>query len=394
VADVSRRLALLIAVQLSTVAPASAALVPLTGDLVVNRATGISSCPDTAVGADGASLVAWNTENFQDAPGHVLVRRFEPGGARGPLRRVSVEGYVELAGIAALTDGGYLVHWYQFGPRSRRGGTAVRFLDADGEPVSSYRLLDGEERAVAAALDDKAVLVTRVGDDDLVARFLDAAGGMTAPRRLARVPAHGLADHAVAADGERTFVVAWLEVRERPGHALALAVRAQVFTDAGSAVAPPVLVDSFRGHPASLDPVDGPVVAAAPGRFVVAWSRRLPGRGLAVRAQAFTLEGRPLGAAYGTSGEPGSQHVGDVELSPDGAFVVTWEDDRLGDVMLAAVDAQGGAGPSRRLHAERRDTQVCGRLATDRRGDWAGVWFEFWGHRRRLETRRFGEERP
>jgi hypothetical protein len=357
--------------------PARAMLIQRSGDV---RVAALSpedwqlSCPDLAVGADGAAVVIWGRTFWGYPQGVVLARRVEPDGELGPLIQISDE-HVEQPGVVAIESGGYVAHWTGGSTNAYRpSGTVVQFLDPYGSPTGAARLVEGFDAQVAAVGDQLALVAKRRPRAGLLLRLLDRQGGDAyPPRQLAAGETFG---HAVASDGAGGVVAAWAVLRK-----FRLELMAQAFDGAGQPRSEPIVVARLQHYI-----VSPPRVAVEAGRFVVGWSQVIPPAVQpTVQLRIFTLAGELVGRsslALERALLYGRPFLSDLAASPQGVTVV-WDRDLLDryqimDVFAAEFDWEGkSTEPTRSLPADRAHDQQCGRLASNGKGDWAAAWHEF-----------------
>lgn len=352
-------------------ATARAELIARSGDVIV--APGGSwnwflSCPDVAVGSDGAAVAVWSRIFSGNSIGSVWARRLESDGGLGPEIRL-VEEHIEDPHIVAFESGGYVAQWTRTRGRYFLAGTVLQHLDAQGAPLGDPRLLERFYYAKAAPAGDRlALLGLRRWDGPLILRLLDREGAdVFPPRQVAKGEILG---YAVTNDGAGGLVVAWTILQRR-----ALVVFAQAFDPAGQPRTPPIAAGRFNAWPLS-----SPALAAGAGRFAVAWSQESEPM---IQLRVWTLDGELVaGPPVLWFQEPlpfVDTHVALVS-GPQGVTVV-W-DQRSGDlydldVVAASFDWNGHAlerGFS--LPARDHGAEHCGRLATNGRGDWAAAWTE------------------
>ena len=119
----------------------------------------------------------------------------------------------------------------------------------------------------------------------------------------------------VARDAAGNFVVAYADAANSGD------VRVQRFDPAGNAVGAVIVP-----HAATTGWQDGPDIAAAPGgRFVVTWVVSPSFNVYTLMARAFLADGQPAGPEVTVSPPGIDRHATDVDVSPDGSFVIAWQ---------------------------------------------------------------------
>jgi hypothetical protein len=273
---------------------------------------GIANQYEPAVSGDdsGRYVVAWmDGRGLSGSDWNVFAQRFDARGNRlGANLQVTTDDSIQWRPcVAATKSGTFLVGWEDI--RAGPGDTDVyaRLYGADGQPA-------GDE--------------FQVNDDPGVA---------------------GQVEPEVAANRFGEFLVVWADTRNGRKD-----IYAQMYAADGDTLGGNFLVCSVAvsGTPDVLSSA-----AARPdGGFVVVWGD-FRGGDCDVYARLVSRDRRLVGESFRVNDDSASsqQRVSSVAMTPEGSFIVSWEDERSGpgnlDAYCAVLDRDGNArGPSLRLN--------------------------------------------
>jgi hypothetical protein len=307
---------------------------PLGGELQVNTFTNDDqSNPRVEMDADGNFVVVWLSFNqIPPAIFSIMGRRFDSGG--NPISgefEVSVGQTAIFPEMAMAPDGSFLVLW-----KGRPSGTSgvdslyVRLYDGSGSPQApplQVGTMSGYEfRFDVAALSSGGWIVTWAdfGLDSMSAQLYDAGGAALGPVRLISNSATGM---AVAAGGDR--IVVGLEGTGSGGGPGAL-----LFDGSFAALAGPLQLSNLPTQPTQ----EVAVAMDGAGRFVSSWTEldlrdsnetvinpTRDGSQASILARVFDSEGDSLGNDFvvNTTTE-GFQALSRLDMSPAGRLVAVW----------------------------------------------------------------------
>ena len=310
-----------------------------TGDAFrVSPATGAAATdPAVAIEADGTALVVWQSDAGDGSGRGIFARRYGPDGvAEGDavLVNLTTAGDQSNPAVAVGGNGATLVAWQSDGQDGSGSGIYAQLLAADGTPLfdefraSTTTAGDQSDPAVAMDADGGFVVVWQSDGQDgsglgIYAQRYDAAGlAQGGEFRVSTTTEGRQSNPAVAMDAEGYIVFAWEQAA--PGSTVT-SIRMQRFTADGVP----------EGAETAVTPADnishtGPAVAMdAAGDFVVNWqSAGQDGSGLGVYAQRFDGSGRTVGDTFRVNTvTAGDQQGSAVAMDAQGNFTVTWQSD-------------------------------------------------------------------
>lgn len=162
------------------------------------------------------------------------------------------------------------------------------------------------------------------GVHQIYVRAFDADGNPIFSERVVNSVASGEQRHpALAADNNGNFVVVWEDDRDSNGY---YQINARGFNANGSERFPDMTVNSLSGGQ-QLQPA---VSMDDSGRFVVAWQDDNDSNGYyQIRMRGFYIDGSQRFSERTVNSVSDGQQVNpEIAMTPNGEFVVAWEDDR------------------------------------------------------------------
>jgi Ca2+-binding RTX toxin-like protein len=174
-------------------------------------------------------------------------------------------------------------------------------------------------------------------------------------------------DSAQLADGN--VIVVWRDAQ--PGTSADQFIRAQVYAPDGTPIGVELTLISGSG-------VQPAVTGLAGGGFVVTWDA-----GFAIRAQIFTAEGTAVAPAFSVSPAAGASSVDRVDVAAlaDGGFAISWHDSRTsgGDISgsgvhVRAYDPNGTAYPETQVNVSTTGNQADTSIAALPEGGYIVTW--------------------
>jgi len=273
-----------------------------------------------------------------------------PSGAEAPrmageeFRVNQLEGGIQQSASVALDAGGNVVVAWQSEVPGHGDEIRARRFDACGAPRSDEIAVNavsaGQQGAPAVAMTPEGSFVvawqTIVQSNlEVRARRFDSRGAPAGGEIAVNThTGNANSDPAVAIDARGNFVVAWESTI-----AGSYEIRARRFDSRGAALSAEVAVNadtqSSQRAPA--------LAMASDGRFVVAWRSNLDGS-LEIRARRFDPSGTPASDELPVNTtRVGDQVAPTVAISPDGTFVIAWENafDNNYDIRARPFDSQG-----------------------------------------------------
>ncbi len=350
---------------------------------------------------DDGFVVVWtsNGSSGDDSDGEsVQARRLdaagEPFGDEFQVNALTT-GNQNSPSVAAWPDGRFVVVWNGHSFSGPNLGLFGRLFTADGTPITDeLQVASGTE-----ALNTPDVAISSDGDSFVVVWRNQANPNIAIAGR--RYLADGSADGpmfeigspvflenedqpkiAAAPDGE--FLVVWQDEVSDGSDNDGRSVQMRRLDTNGAPTGNHQQVNSY-----TTGMQNGPAIdVGADGRFVVAWSsyENSPGNDdsySGVVARRFDAAGSPLGNDFQVNTyTSGYQYTDDVQITPDGGFVVVWSsyaegtvDTNLWDVTARRFDAAGTPlGDEFVVNTLTFRTQFESRLAMRETGDLLVVW--------------------
>jgi hypothetical protein len=346
---------------------------------------------DPAVAAQGGTVVvAWESPGQDGSGDGVFVRRgARAAGAASEELQVNTytTGAQDDPAMAALADGTFVVLWESTGQDGSGEGLYGRFLSAAGEPAGDEFAVNlhtsgNQDTPGLAALPEGGFLAVwedagQDGDGETVVgqRFDTAGGRMGTEFRINGGTAGDQQEPAVAACAGG-FVVVWVSATDEGADGSGTAVVARRFDAKGGALGDDIAVNTY-----TTGDQTHPVVAAAGGGFVIAWSSDgQDGAAEGVFAQRFDAEGEKAGEEFPVSAfTTGAQTWPQIAAREDGSFLVAWESagqDGSSDAVMGRLYGRDGRplGPEQRINAVTSGAQEDVSIAVDGRGGFVLVW--------------------
>ena len=320
-------------------------------EFVVNTTTTTFQLEGRVSGLNtGGFVVTWTDFNLgggDTSAGSVKAQLFDAAGAKVGaeflVNTTTLNGQNESA-VTTLKDGRFVVSWTDQSDISGSFPTAdirAQIFNANGSKAGAEFIVNSQRDwhqlgSDITALKNGGFVVSWT---DALDRLDDASGSAI---RMQVYSAGGLAvsgetlvnsttlsgqlDPSITALSNGRFVVSWTDSSQTGGDMFNDAVRAQVFTAAGTAVGSEILVNTTT----DFDQDTSAVTALADGRFVVVWrdqSAQFSTDQYEIRAQVFNANGSKHGAEFVANATPlGTQWDPSITTLADGRFAVTWTD--------------------------------------------------------------------
>ncbi|MBF0326510.1 MAG: cadherin-like domain-containing protein [Alphaproteobacteria bacterium] len=310
---------------------------------------------DVVTLADGGWVVAWQSNGQDGASWGVYAQIYNADGSvRGAEFGINTNtGDEEYdVSLAALTDGGFVATWVNWGAGSAGqdgdyGGIIARRFDSTGtqtaaEFVVNTTIAADQTTPNVSGLASGGYIVTYKVDDasysGVTARIFDASnvGGVEIDVNQFTTQHQDYSDAVQLSNGD--IMVVWQSDQQDSGDT-SRAVYGRLMSSSGTMGANEfelaTTVTGIQGYPS---------IAALDGGFVVVWeSESVDGSGLAVVGQRFTNAGTMSGSQFTINNltTTGDQSLARVTTLADGGFVVVWQ--------CASVDGNG-IGVAARLY--------------------------------------------
>jgi hypothetical protein len=258
--------------------------------------------PTLACAADGAFVVAWESEEQDGSQDGVFAQRFAsdgmPAGTEFQVNSYTYEGQ-DAAAAAAAANGDFVIVWSSDGQDGENDGVFGRFFASDGTPigaefqVNTYTEDDQEDPDVAANSNGDFIVAwesdDQEGDDEgIFAQAFDSGGGRVGSEfQVNTLTVDGQYDAAVEVFDDGSFVIVW-ESYGLNGGDYETEVFGQVFSSTGAPQGPQFQINTyvydFQANPELCGPSDG-------DRFFVSWeSDDQDGEDDGVFAQGFSAD--------------------------------------------------------------------------------------------------------
>ena len=281
------------------------------------------SAPQTVTLADGSYLTVWSGAGPEDTGYGIYLQRYDTEGEPvGPQRLVNTTTVMSQRNpeVTALANGGFVVTWDSTSPSNLPAdaatlGVFAQAFDGAGEPVGPETQVNGVGHSQRVTpLPEGGYVVTWVqhaGEpwSGVFSKRFDAAGqAQGEPWRLdddldATLPSLIETDFG--------FVAVWRAYNEATGGTIAI----QSFASEGTRIG-----QTFR-IPRDTDTTAPEVVRLAEGGLALVWTQT---DGL--YAQILKPDGEPLGdRVLVQAAPPGAQLIHSVVATPDGGFMVAWD---------------------------------------------------------------------
>ncbi len=317
--------------------------VPLGVEFRVNTTTSASqTAPSIAMEPDGDFVVAWSGNGAGDTSGVFLQRYDASGEPRGGelLVNTFTTSVQSFAAVAIDSDGDFLVVWQGNGQGDNFGIFARRF-SAAGVPQGEQFILNTfttlEQFSPQVAMDADGDFVVMWTDGTAAAPGQDgSASGIYAQRfnsagvpqggefRVNTITAESQQNGSVAMDDSGDFIVTWTDYGPL-GRPSSFDVKAQRYDAAGVAQGGEFLVNSFPSSPQKRPDVD----MSPGGEFVITWQSQNQEGTLnqyGIYAQRYNAAGAKRGNEFRVNTfTTGSQKEPALALDTLGNFVISWE---------------------------------------------------------------------
>ena len=385
----SLALALLATTFLSPPVPASAAPVPLGGEVQVNaEGTGAQILPAVAMDAAGDFVVVWAGAGQGDSIG-IFAQRYDAVGApQGSEFRVdthTTDGQLGPA-VAMDADGDFVVVWQsQYQDGDANGIYGQRFNAAGVPQGGEFRVnveTLGPQSVPAVAMDTDGNFVVTWHtvtaaslNYEVFARRYNAAGVPQGGEVQVNTFTAGHQLYAdVAMDDSGDYAVTWSSADEDGD---SYGVMARRYNSAGAAQGAAFQVNS---HVTSIQGFSA-IAMDADGDFVVAWtSYGQDGPDTGVFARRYDAAGNPQGGEFQVNSyTTDKQRFAFVAMDADGDFVVTWrgygQDGSEEGVFAQAFNAAGQPkGVELQVNVFTDGEQEDGAVAMDPDGNFVVAW--------------------
>jgi hypothetical protein len=392
------RLAVLLGL-LSAWPAAAGAQQPNGEEFAVNAyTTGRQGHPEIAGDDSGHFVVVWDDVDRDGLFG----RRFTSAGVpRGPEFRVN--SYTALNagyGLALAGDrfGNFVVTWTSDEQDGSDYGMFGQRFAADGSPVGGEFQINtyttGSQWDGTVALNDAGDFVVvweDYGRDGIFGRRYDAVAGFGSEFRVEATTSGFKTQGKVAIASDGSFVVVW----GGAGPGDSFGVFGRRFDSAGLPLGGDFLINSTT----TGFQVPASVRTSPDGSFVVTWDD-YTGTAYIPRARRFDAAGNPQGAAFAVSGyTTGERLRPKVSIAPDGTFVVAWwnypaEGDGDGyGIGARQFDAAGSpVGDAIQVNGYTTGTQIHAEVAAGPGGNFVVAWSARAAHDTvGVAARRFGD---
>jgi len=366
-------------------------VLPISAEFQVNTyTTNFQFEPQIAMDADGDYVIVWES-SFQDgSSGGVYAQRFAPSGkALGAEFRVnSTVASAQSSPSVAMDDAGnFVVAWTSGGGQDGNvyGIYAQRYNASGVAQGSEFRVntyITGSQTKPDIAMDSD-------GDFVVVWNSYEQDGGLYGVYGQ-RFNSSGIAQGSefrvnvatvghqflptVDMDAQGNFVVAWAS-QSQDGDSLGIYSRRYSSTGVAAGTEFPVntYTTSVQTSPS--------IALDRDGDFVISWtSYAQDSSGEGIYARRFTAAGVPQGIEFRVNGTTlGNQSDSDVNLDPDGNFVIVWSS-ASGDGSLDGIFAQRYAnsgfpvGLEFQVNSYTTNWQQKPSVAIDADGDFVFTW--------------------
>jgi len=243
------------------------------------------------------------------------------------------EGYETQPTVAGLSGGGFVLTWEATNADGSESGVQAQLFDSAGNvasgiiPVNTTAAGDQDSPSVASRGGGGFVVVWRdesgasPSASEIVGQLFDAGGNKVGGEFVVNVPDVVYQSRPdVASLSSGGFVVTWSDSNGSD-------VRAQVYDVAGNKIGGTITVNTTLVE----FQYDQRVIGLANGGFVVTWEDRSQTGGdtdgQATRAQVFDNLGNKVGGEILVNTRTaGNQTSANVDATPDGGFIIAWQD--------------------------------------------------------------------
>jgi VCBS repeat-containing protein len=259
--------------------------------------------------------------------------------AAGTLVRENIrplhEGPETQPTVAGLSGGGFVLTWTASGADGSQLGVQAQLFDSAGNvasgviPVNTTMVGDQDQSSVASRPGGGFVVVWRdqsgagLGPNtaEIKGQLFDAGGNKVGGEFQVNPPDSSYQDRPdVASLSSGGFAVTWSDSADGD-------VKAQVYDSAGNKIGGTITANTTLAE----TQFDQKVTGLANGGFVVTWEDRSRSGGdtdgQATRAQVFDNLGNKVGGEILVNTRTaGNQTSANVDATPDGGFIVAWQD--------------------------------------------------------------------
>jgi Ca2+-binding RTX toxin-like protein len=293
---------------------------------------------DVAYLSSGRFVMVWTDydQGLGDTTGAIRARLYEADGTPlGEEFRVnsSTSGTQQVAKVAALSSGGFVVTWNDFSGQGGDSGESVKAqiyssdaVAVGGELLVNTTTASAQRGAAVTGMADGSFVVTwddlsRTGGDTsswaIRGQRFDVLGAKLGSEFLVNTTTAGFQiDSSVAAQADGSFMVVWLDLGAG-GYSSDGEIRAQTFNADGLKSGAELLLSSrslYYDANASVTSLIG-------GGYLVLWQAGSIGS-QKIYAQRFDAAGQKIGDVAAISS--GGQFHAQAAALPDGGFVVSW----------------------------------------------------------------------
>jgi hypothetical protein len=293
--------------------------------------------PEIAAAPDGSFIICWY--EFRDGDADIWFQRFDSSGRPvGANERVNTDitmGWQGDPAVACGPDGSFILTWED---RRIIGNSDIfaQYFASDGtRRGDNFRVSDSSasgDQIISSAFVTPDGIGLAVWDDrrhgltgDIYAQFINPDGSLRGTNfRVNDDPINSGNQYEpdIAGDDSNRFVVAWMDGRDNNWN-----IYAQRFSSSGERIGSNFRVtfqDSIQWSPR---------VASSPeGYFVICWNDRRRNQ-WDVYAQIYNPRGQSIGENFRVNNDANTaqQLLGDVAINRFGEFIVVWADNRNGN---------------------------------------------------------------
>ena len=306
--------------------------------------------------ADGSYILVWTSQNQDGSGDGIFAQRFSGSGARlGAEFQISDSaiGDQNIAAVAALSGGGYVVTW----EAADGSGTGIykQQFDASNQPLGDATLVNTttsstqSEAQVTGLTDGGYVVVWRDSGsldgsgDGVFAQRYDAAGNAVGSEFQVNTEFSSSQFQPSVSPLGDGFVVAWASFTSgTAGDGSGYGIFVQRYSDTGTALGGEVQINLET----SGNQTEPRVTELASGNFVVVWTSATSGSAGdgssdGVFARLFNASGTPLsGEIQVNTTTSSNQQDSAITALAGGGFVIVWTDQSGADGSSSGVFGQ------------------------------------------------------
>ncbi len=301
-------------------------------DTLVNSHTDRSqSFPDVAAGASGDVVVVWQSLGQDGSSWGIYAQRYDASGQKvGDEIQVntSTKRSQRDASVAVADDGSFVVVWNSAGHDGASWGVYGQRFDSDGTQVGDEFLVNETTKGAQNHPD-----LTILSNGDLVVTWEGRGTGDN----------NGIFMRRFAADGSSV--------------------------DEAGEVRVNVQKSGDQSHP-SIGAIPG-------GDFVITWQGKGESDPYGIFMRRFNADGSDSGELRVNDAKEGSQQLPDVDVGPDGEFVIAWKqgDGRSFGVYAKQFAADGSSGDEFLVNQTVKGIQKAPAVAYLSDGRFSVSWF-------------------